>query len=79
MKENINNPNTLRHKTPLMSGAKNPMAQPVYGINIETGERLDFDCIKSATKFLGVKYQKYIGMCCKDTWKTYKGYSWHYA
>jgi|GEM_PF-489785 putative HNH endonuclease len=79
MKENINNPNTLCHKTQLRSGAKNPMAQPVYGINIETGERLDFDCIKSATEFLGVKYQKYIGMCCKGTWKAYKGYLWHYV
>ena len=79
MKENVNNPNTLWHKTALMEGRKNPMAQPIYGINLTTGERIDFDCMDSATKFLGVKYQKYIGMCCKATWKTYKGYSWHYA
>ena len=78
-KENVNNPNTIFHKKGLMLRSKNPMARAVYGIDILTGERLDFDCIESADRFLGVKYPRYIGLCCRGKWKSYKGYYWHYA
>ena len=78
-KENVNNPNTICHKKGLMFRSKNPMARAVYGIDILTGERLDFDCIESADRFLGVKYPRYIGLCCRGKWKSYKGYYWHYA
>ena len=79
VKENINNPSTLCHKLGKINLGSNPMATPVYGINILTGERLDFDCIESADRFLGVKYPRYIGLCCRGKWNSYKGYSWHYA
>lgn len=79
VKENINNPLTLCHKYGKVDLGKNPMATPVYGIDILTGERLDFDCIESADRFLGVKYPRYIGLCCRGKWKSYKGYYWHYA
>lgn len=78
-KENVNNPNTICHKKDLMFRSKNPMARAVCGIDILTGERLDFDCIESADRFLGVKYSRYIGLCCRGKWKSYKGYYWHYA
>lgn len=64
---------------PDIDWSENPMATPVYGINILTGERLDFDCIESADRFLGVKYPRYIGLCCRGKWKSYKGYYWHYV
>ena len=77
-KENVNNPNTLYKKVALMYRSNNPMATPVYGINIKTGERVDFDCMEYAGEFLGVKYPKYIGFCCRGLMDSYKGYKWYY-
>lgn len=79
VKENIQNPNTFCRRGKKIIGGNNPSALPVYGINIQTGKRIDFDCIESADIFLGVKYSKYIGLCCRGKWKSYKGYYWHYA
>lgn len=78
IKENINNPATICHKYGKINLGRNPMAVPVCGINIKTGEHIDFDCIEAADRFLGVKYSKYIGLCCRGKWKSYKGYYWHY-
>ena len=61
-----------------MYRSNNPMATPVYGINIKTGERVDFDCMEYAGEFLGVKYPKYIGFCCRGLMDSYKGYKWYY-
>ena len=77
-KENVNNPNTLYKKVALMYRSNNPMATPVYGINIKTGERVDFDCMEYAGEFLGVKYPKYIGFCCRGLMDSYKGYKWYF-
>lgn len=77
-KENVNNPNTLYKKTALMFRSNNPMAIPVYGINVKTGERVDFDCMEYAGEFLGVKYPKYVGFCCRGIMESYKGYKWYY-
>ena len=77
-KENINNPNTLYKKAVLMHRSNNPMAIPVYGINIKTKERVDFDCMEYAGEFLGVKYPKYVGFCCRGLMDSYKGYKWYY-
>lgn len=77
-KENQNNPNTLRKRSILVSKSNNPMAVSVYGINIKTGERLDFSCMECAGEFLGVKYPKYIGFCCRGIRESYKGYKWYY-
>lgn len=77
-KENQNNPNTLRRRSILVSKSNNPMAVPVYGINVKTGERVDFDCIEYAGEFLGVKFPKYVGLCCRGIMESYKGYKWYY-
>lgn len=78
-KENVNNPNTICHKKVLMFRSKNPMARAVYGENIQTGKKIYFDCMESACDFLGVKYQKYIGLTCRGKRSEYKGYVWHFA
>ena len=77
-KENQNNPNTLQKRSILLSKSNNPMAIPVYGINIKTEERVDFDCMECAGEFLGVKYPKYVGFCCRGLMDSYKGYKWYY-
>ncbi len=79
VKENILNPNTLCRRGKKTLRGNNPSAIPVYGIHISTGKRVDFDCIESADNFLGVKYPKYIGLCCRGKLQSYKGYYWHYA
>lgn len=77
-KENVNNPNTLYKKTALMYRSNNPMSISVYGINIKTGERVDFECMEYAGEFLGIKYPKYVGFCCRGIMESYKGYKWYY-
>ena len=77
-KENQNNPNTLQKRSILLSKSNKPMAIPVYGINIKTEERVDFDCMECAGEFLGVKYPKYVGFCCRGLMDSYKGYKWYY-
>lgn len=77
MKENVNNPNTLCRRGLKTRRGNNGQAIPVYGINMATGERVDFDCLQDATDFVGVKFQKYIGMCCKGKMDSYKGFKWY--
>lgn len=50
----------------------------VVGVHAKTGEIVEFEMIKEATQFLGLKSQSEITKCCKGKQKTCGGYKWYY-
>lgn len=75
--ENVRNPNTLCHKTPLMSGGNNPMAQKVVSVSIIDGSIKCYGSASSALVELGVKDSKYICECFNGKKDSYKGRKWY--
>lgn len=76
-RENVCNPNTLCHKTPLMTGGKNPMAKPIVSVDIETGVVRYYGCSEEALVELKIKCSKYIRDCCRGRMDVYKGRKWY--
>lgn len=74
--ENVCNPNTLCHKTPLMTGGKNPMAIPIVSIDSEGIVRY-YGSATAALVEIGVADTKYIRDCCKGRKESYKGRKWY--
>lgn len=50
----------------------------VVGVNIKTGEVIEFESCKKAMEFLGLKSQSDITKCCKGKRKSCGGYTWSY-
>lgn len=75
--ENVCNPNTLCHKTPLMTGGKNPMAIPIVSVDVENGLVRYYGSSVEALVEIGVKDTRYIRECCKGRMQSYKGRKWY--
>ena len=76
-KENVRNPNTLCHKTQLMSGGKNPMSIPIVSIKISDGCINYYESASEALQEIGVKDTKYIRQCCNGKMASYKNRLWY--
>lgn len=76
-RENVCNPNTLCHKTPLVTGGKNPMAIPIVSVDIKDGTIRRYGSSSEVLIELGVKDVKYIRECCKGRMDSYKGRKWY--
>lgn len=53
-------------------------SRSVVGVHVKTGEVVEFEMIKEAMQFLGLKSQSEITKCCKGKQKTCGGYTWSY-
>lgn len=76
-KENVLNPNTLCHKTPLMAGGNNPMAIKVVSVSLIDGAVRFYESATSALPEIGVKDAKYICECFNGRRENYKGRKWY--
>lgn len=76
-KENVCNPNTLCHKTPLVTGGKNPMAIPIVSVDIKDGTIRRYGSSVDVLVELGVKHSKYVRDCCNGKMDSYKGRKWY--
>lgn len=75
--ENVRNPRTLCHKTPLMAGGKNPMAIKTVSVDLSDGTVRIYGSSSEALVELGVKDSKYIRECCNGKMESYKGRKWY--
>jgi hypothetical protein len=58
------------------SGGNHPKARPIIGIKIDTGERIEYSCIKDVEKD-GFS-RRGVNKCCLKQQKEHKGYKWYY-
>lgn len=58
----------------------NNNTKPVRGINIETGEVVEFKSAQEAAKYLGLSNSSTINGCCRNvkSYKTCRGYKWEF-
>ena len=76
-RENVRNPRTLCHKTPLMVGGKNPMAIKTVSVDLADGTVRVYGSSSEAIVEFGLKNTKYIRDCCKGKMESYKGRKWY--
>lgn len=72
-----NRSDNLEWVTPIQN-AKHSCGKRVEGTNIETGEKIEFDSIQDAGRYLGKKYGSSIIKCCKGKQSVAWGYTWRY-
>ena len=62
-----------------IKNAADAQCMSVYGIHINTNEKIEFSCIRDAALFIGdIKFRKNIHQCLKNSRPTAYKYKWFY-